>query len=211
MNGKDICDFLEQPTDLTVDGQCSRCGGCCSSILPVTDRELAEMKAYADRAGFVPSIPGNPEDDTVYMMCPFLQPKTVLTTKRTCAVYDARPEICRSFICSNTNGRTQEEYMRQTGGHMPPKAVNVWKAYNLTGLRKNGKEIPYDQADVAQLEDDCGNKIQFQVGQPLNIMLESGGYMHAAMCIAIFNDGMQVARNGRIQFVAYNDIKSVSA
>lgn len=205
-----INNFMKQPTDLTENGQCSRCAGCCSATLPVTEQELAQMKAYADRIGFTPVIPGDKKDDIVYLMCPFLTPKTALTVKRTCAIYDARPEICRAFICSQKNHETLAAYTRNTGGKTPSKTVNVWKVYNKTGLRKNGVEIPYDDADFAQLEDDNGRKIQFQVGQPLNITLTNGQYLHNVICIGIFDNAMQVANEDGIRNIEYDSIQTIN-
>lgn len=202
-------DFMRQPVDLTKNGQCSGCAGCCSSMIPVTEQELAEMKAYADKIGFKPELPGKPDDDIVYIMCPFLQPKTVLSVRQPCAIYPARPAICRAFICNKSNQAIAKAYARIMNGKNPPKSVNVWKAYNKTGLRQNGVEISYDDAEVALLEDDDGRKIQFQVGQPLNITLMSGRYIHNAMCIKIFDNGIQVADSDGITAIAYDDIQTI--
>lgn len=201
-------DFLRQPKDFTKDGQCSRCAGCCSSSLPVTPAELKAMKAYADKIGYVPKLPD--KKDCIYLMCPFLKQGSVLEIKRTCAIYDARPEICRAFICNKTNGEIQQAYTRQTNGIMPPKSVNVWQLYNHTGLRKNGKDILYDQAPVVQLEDDFGRKIQLQVGQPVNILTESGKYMHSFMCVGLLEDAIQIASENGVQTINYTDIKSIT-
>ena len=74
--------FTNRPKDYTKDGRCSRCAGCCSSVIPVTDEELAVMKKYADGIGFEPRIPEG-GGDTIYMMCPFLVPGTAVELKRT--------------------------------------------------------------------------------------------------------------------------------
>lgn len=31
---------------LFVDGKCSECGGCCSNLLPVTQKEINTIKVY---------------------------------------------------------------------------------------------------------------------------------------------------------------------
>lgn len=166
------------------------------------------MKDYADKIGFTPKIPGN--DDIIYMMCPFLQPKTALTIQQTCAIYDARPNICRAFTCNKTNGEIQKEFTKITGGKTPAKPVNTWKIYDKTGLRKDGVEISYSDADIAQLEDDDGRKIQFQVGQPLNIACHLNKYIHNALCIKIYNDGIQVATADGIEFIHYDAIQTIT-
>ena len=167
------------------------------------------MKAYADKIGFTPELPGNPTDDLIYAQCPFLRLQTAPEIKRTCMVYDARPNICKAFICSQTNGETDKIYQAMSHGMTPPKCINLWKAYNKTGLRKDGKEIPYDDAPVVALEDDNGRRIIIQVGQPVNIATSDNQYFHAALCIGLLDDALQVIANGRIVNIPYDVIKTI--
>lgn len=37
------------PVDLSDKGRCSRCGGCCSSILPLSDQEIRDLRAHAEK------------------------------------------------------------------------------------------------------------------------------------------------------------------
>lgn len=200
--------FTRQPVDFTNDGACSLCASCCSSILPVTEQELSEMKAYADKIGFTPELPGG-KKDVIYLMCPFLQPKTVLTVKQRCAIYDHRPNICRAFLCNQRNKETKAKY-EKLAHSIPPKVLNVWKAYNKTGLRFKGVEISYDGAEMIGLVDDDGRVISIQIGQPVNIVLNNNQYIHAALCIGIMEYGIQVATSdGCIKTVRFDDINTV--
>lgn len=81
----------------TIDGKCSKCGNCCSDILPLSDDEIRRIRKYVRQNGIRESkhlIPvANPVLD---MTCPFRD-----NGKKICTIYDVRPEICRQFICNN--------------------------------------------------------------------------------------------------------------
>jgi Fe-S-cluster containining protein len=57
------------------------CGRCCG-VVPATDKEYEAIIRYAEKAGIVPIAQG--------ITCPFFQGGR-------CAVYEARPLICRMF------------------------------------------------------------------------------------------------------------------
>ena len=70
-------------------GDCRGCGACCSRVLPVTDADLERLRAFLGRSAVVPRAYESPLD----LSCPFL------TDSRECAVYEARPEVCRVYRC----------------------------------------------------------------------------------------------------------------
>lgn len=70
--------------DNTVFGECSRCGSCCGRFLPVTRREIKQVRRYAKEHGIKPR-----RDD---YDCPFF-------ICGRCAVYEARPLICQCYRC----------------------------------------------------------------------------------------------------------------
>ena len=77
-----------------VNGKCVGCGECCSDFLPVTDQEVKRMKQYARKHNLKEhrhNYPFAVKDLT----CPFRNEET-----KKCDVYEVRPLICRSFICS---------------------------------------------------------------------------------------------------------------
>ena len=83
-------------TNCSCNGNCSRCGECCTPMLPITLDEYYKIKAYVEEHK-VPYInPCKPEG--VYIKCPFFDPE-----KRKCNIYEVRPEVCREFICSKSN------------------------------------------------------------------------------------------------------------
>lgn len=88
--------------DYTDNGTCSQCGECCSNLLPMTTKEIKEIRRYIkkhhikEQRHFLPTAA--PMIDAT---CPFL-----MNGRKTekCAIYPVRPMICRCFICSEPKG-----------------------------------------------------------------------------------------------------------
>lgn len=92
--------------DLTENGKCTACGNCCSNILPMSEREIKEIKLYIKKHKIkeqkhiiAPMV------NAIDMTCPFLDD----SKKLKCTIYEARPHICRCFICSKHNGAGRED------------------------------------------------------------------------------------------------------
>ena len=86
--------------DMTQNGECTNCGGCCSDYLPVSNEEITQIKKYIKANGikeqkhFIPTaVP-----TTFDMTCPFRN-----NTERVCVIYAVRPAICRDFKCDNAS------------------------------------------------------------------------------------------------------------
>ena len=79
------------------DGKCSNCGNCCSNILPMSDKEVEEIRRYVKKHNIkecrhlLPAA-GNSYD----MTCPFRNNDT-----KKCMIYSVRPQICKSFVCDS--------------------------------------------------------------------------------------------------------------
>ena len=89
---------MMEVTDFTKNGKCSGCGACCSTYLPITQKELKVLKAWVKKNRYKPSniyAPTNMRGHTLDLTCPFLNKDT-----GKCDVYDIRPAICREFICN---------------------------------------------------------------------------------------------------------------
>lgn len=78
-------------TDFTKNGKCSGCGECCSDLLPVTNKELKVIREYVKQHKIKSQVPR--VVNGIYLMCPF-------RNSTGCAIYEVRPQICRSFICN---------------------------------------------------------------------------------------------------------------
>lgn len=81
--------------DFTVNGECSGCGNCCSNYLPISSKEIKEIKRYIkkhkikEQKRFLPIA-----DPAMDLTCPFRSEK-----EQKCLIYSVRPQICRSFRC----------------------------------------------------------------------------------------------------------------
>ena len=95
--------------DFTKDGKCSSCGSCCSNYLPLSSKELKEIKRYVKKHHIKPQKHLMPTvEPTVDFICPLRN-----DAERKCMCYEVRPQICRSFLCSNPkNGiwATKQEF-----------------------------------------------------------------------------------------------------
>lgn len=106
-------DFRNGVYDLTDNGKCTQCGECCSNFLPVSKREIEEIKRYIkkrkvkERKHFLPLV--NPQIDAT---CPFL--RIDRKTER-CNIYSVRPAICRWFKCDEPSGALKhtEEILKE--------------------------------------------------------------------------------------------------
>lgn len=83
-------------TDLTCNGVCSQCGNCCTNMLPLTEKEFKQLKSIVKRTKMKPHTFNNVLMVTpaIDMTCPFLD------NNNKCRIYNERPTVCRSFICS---------------------------------------------------------------------------------------------------------------
>lgn len=79
-----------------VDGKCSDCGNCCVDLLPLTKGELEIIKRYAKKHELKPHRQAPFWDPKATdFSCPFRNQHT-----KSCDIYPARPQICRSFSCA---------------------------------------------------------------------------------------------------------------
>ena len=86
---------IDDVTDHTCNGKCSRCGSCCTEHLPVTRREVEDIRRWlADHPDYQPHYMSWQTGSNLYSICPFHNPNTGL-----CDIYEVRPYVCRDFIC----------------------------------------------------------------------------------------------------------------
>ena len=107
--GQIIKDMEHGVCDFTKDGKCSQCGQCCANFLPMSEKELKTIKRYVKKHHIKPQK----------HLMPTVEPTKDLTctlrndAERKCMAYEVRPQICRSFLCSNPkNGiwATKQEF-----------------------------------------------------------------------------------------------------
>lgn len=76
-------------------GRCRGCGECCGRFLPLSLYDRLRLRAYARKHGVAPHAPRGEADLT----CPYL------TDELDCAVYPARPAVCRAYRCDKSAAR----------------------------------------------------------------------------------------------------------
>ena len=81
----------------------------CSRYLPLSSKELKEIKRYVKKHHIKPKEHIFPTTEPMLdMVCPFRDEENKI-----CTIYSLRPKICRSFLCSNPkNGiwATKQEF-----------------------------------------------------------------------------------------------------
>lgn len=91
-------DMEDNIYNFTENGKCSSCGSCCSNLLPLSQKEISDIRKYIKKNhikecvhAFYPSA-----KPTFDMTCPFRD-----NEKRICTIYKVRPMICREFVCDS--------------------------------------------------------------------------------------------------------------
>ena len=86
-------------TDFTKNGECIRCGNCCSDFLPLSKREIKGIRQYIKKHHIKRQkhlfAPLDGDYVSYDIVCPFYSP-----LEKKCAIYEIRPDICREFKCN---------------------------------------------------------------------------------------------------------------
>lgn len=78
-------------------GDCKGCGECCSRFLPMSAHDKRRVLDYVGEK----HVAQNPECDVLDLTCPYLKGGM-------CAIYDARPDMCRAYRCDlHANGEVE--------------------------------------------------------------------------------------------------------
>ena len=85
----------------TPKGNCKGCGECCARFLPMSEFDLQRLYVYVQKHHIEPHkhVAG-----AIDLTCPYL------TDTKECAVYHARPEVCRTYRCDKQIWEMQEFY-----------------------------------------------------------------------------------------------------
>lgn len=129
----------------TVDGKCSKCGACCSALLPVSNEEIKKIKRYIAKNDIKCVNRNSVFSKKFEDVCPFL------SSEKLCNIYDERPEVCRNFSCS--------EYKRYTGeniNHRNKHIINMLTEFYSDAFIPN--EIP-NLAEINKLYEGKKRKV----------------------------------------------------
>lgn len=93
-----IKDMEDGVNNFTIDGKCSGCGQCCSALLPLSNKEINNIRKYIKKKNIKPCRHGvgSPRNIQLDLMCPFLDESK---KDKKCLIYPARPQICKAFKC----------------------------------------------------------------------------------------------------------------
>ena len=117
------------------DGNCSKCGACCTCLLPVSPGELRNIKTYVARNNIKPSFHGIVNAHNIDMVCPF-------QTAAGCTIYPVRPAICKSFKCNMGEEKISQN---RKWFHDRYETVNMWEAvfklagHSISVINKDGQ------------------------------------------------------------------------
>lgn len=81
--------MVAQHVTVLYDGDCRGCGECCSRYVPLNAADVIRLRGYVRKHG----IEQRPPRVEIDLTCPYL------TDDNMCAVYEARPMICRTYRC----------------------------------------------------------------------------------------------------------------
>lgn len=90
---EEIEKLLEGKTTLidnSICGRCSKCGECCTNLLPVCKDEINQIQAYVLKNNIKPQL--HMLVMTNMLTCPYFDGKK-------CLIYEVRPLICKEFYC----------------------------------------------------------------------------------------------------------------
>lgn len=106
MTYKDIIEMTIEKgylgTDYTCNGNCSKCGECCGAILPLDQEDLDRIEKYV-LENSIHSIAASLILQNK-LQCPYYTGNK----EKGCAIYPARPKVCRLYKCDK-KGFTLEE------------------------------------------------------------------------------------------------------
>lgn len=129
--------------EFTKDGKCSGCGQCCSNYLPISSKEIKEIKRYVKKHHITEQKHNYPSVVAFDLTCPFLDDSK---EKEKCLIYPVRPEICRDFVCNNPNGAIKNKKLM----HKKYAAVDMREIFlEATGM--NNKEILQKAKELVEL------------------------------------------------------------
>ena len=114
--------------DFTDNGECSSCGQCCSNILPISSKEIKEIRRYIKKHHIKECGHSYPFSQIAFdLTCPFRS-----DLERKCTIYPVRPAICRCFKCDSP------EFDRRKDRDL------ITKKYGICDMRETfyGKDKP---------------------------------------------------------------------
>lgn len=119
-NLQDIADDMEKGVyNFCKDGECSKCGNCCSALLPISKKEIKDIKRYVKKKRIKPVNHRIALMPCIDLTCPFLDN----TKDDKCLIYPVRPSICKVFRCDKPPSEAEKDRHKLSRNC---NAVNMW-------------------------------------------------------------------------------------
>lgn len=80
--------------DFTDNGKCIGCGKCCTSFLPLSSKDIKEIRRYISKKHIKEQRHITPAVVNFDTTCPFRS-----DDEKKCLIYPVRPAICKCFKC----------------------------------------------------------------------------------------------------------------
>lgn len=100
--------------DNTCNGKCSKCGECCGNVLPIDQEDADKIQDYVVKHKIFP------QRHLLIMKQKWQCPYYTGNKEKGCAIYVARPKICKIYQC---NKRPSVEEMKILINTMP---IDMW-------------------------------------------------------------------------------------
>ena len=120
---------MNKMIDYTKDNKCSNCGSCCTDFLPLYVHEIRRIREYIEKHNIK-------EQHHNFMQglditCPFRD-----DTNKKCLIYEVRPSICRTFICSGSEEKMLANKTRhEKGGKITCMRTEFFKSNTLDAIQ----------------------------------------------------------------------------
>lgn len=90
-------------TDRTINNECSKCGQCCGMFIPVTNKEVKEIKRYV-KSNKIERVDDRITIKGFEARCCFLD-----LEEHKCRIYPVRPFVCRDFMCNHKDWKERRD------------------------------------------------------------------------------------------------------
>lgn len=93
---------IDRPKNFTCNGKCSRCGECCTPLIPITLKEYKTIKKYIKKHDIKPS--NTLRGDNFYVKCCFYD-----FEEKKCKINEVKPEVCKNFMCNSSKEKIEKD------------------------------------------------------------------------------------------------------
>ena len=108
--------YSEVVQDNTCNGICSKCGECCGNILPIDQEDADKIQEYVVKNKIFP------QKQHLIMTRKLQCPYYTGNIEKGCAIYEARPKICRYFKCDLKSMSIDKFFEMQNA-----EPINMWR------------------------------------------------------------------------------------